>query len=113
MHEVSIMNNAMKIILDKANENNAKKINSITVNIGELSGVMPEALTFAFEMCSKESIAEGALFHIQRIKATAACTACNCIFEIDHYNKLCPKCNKYSSNILTGYELNIDSMEVD
>lgn len=107
------MNDAMKIILDKAKENNAEKINSITVKIGELSGVMPEALTFAFEIISKDTIAEGSLFQIDRVKATAACRDCGCTFEIDHYNKLCPKCNKYSNNILTGYELYIDSMEVD
>lgn len=113
MHEVSIMTSAMKIITEKAYENNASKVKNITIKIGELSGAMPEALKFAFGVVSKGTIAEGAVFNIERVKATAECNDCKYIFEINHFNKLCPKCEKFSNNILTGYELNIDTMEVE
>lgn len=113
MHEVSIMQSAMKIVLEKAKENNLKEIRKICIKIGELSGVMPSALTFAFNGVSKETIAEGAEFIIEKVDATARCEDCNIVFKIDHFNKLCPSCNKFCTNILSGYELYINTIEGD
>lgn len=111
MHEVSIMESTMNIISEKARENDLKVVSKITIKIGELSGVMPDALTFAFNSLSRGTIAEGAEFLIERVDATAMCDECGIIFEIDHFNKLCPKCNKFSANILSGYELYVNTIE--
>ncbi|MBC2582453.1 hydrogenase maturation nickel metallochaperone HypA [Clostridium sp. DJ247] len=111
MHEVSIMQNSIKIVLEKAEENNIKNISKITIKIGELSGVMSDSLIFAFNSLSKGTIAEGAEFLIEKVKATAMCNDCDIVFEIDHFNKLCPNCNKFSTNILSGYELYVNTIE--
>ncbi|MFZ5986067.1 MAG: hydrogenase maturation nickel metallochaperone HypA [Bacillota bacterium] len=111
MHETAIMEGAMEIVLAKAKENNLSKINIITAKVGELSGALPEALVFAFDAISKGTIADGALFKIDTVKATAKCEPCDMIFEVDSFNKLCPRCNTFSRNILTGYELYINTIE--
>jgi len=111
MHEVSIMENAIKIVLEKAKENNLRNISKITVKIGKLSGVMSDALVFAFGSISKGTIAEGAEFLIEKVDATAMCNDCGIVFEIDHFNKLCPNCSKFSTNILSGYELYVNTIE--
>ncbi|MBC2580089.1 hydrogenase maturation nickel metallochaperone HypA [Clostridium sp. DJ247] len=111
MHEVSIMESAMRIVKEKAEENNIKNIFKITIKIGELCGVMSDSLIFAFNSLSKETIAEGAEFLIEKVKATAMCNDCGTVFEIDHFNKLCPNCNKFSTNILSGYELYVNTIE--
>lgn len=113
MHEVSIMENAIKIVLEKAKENNLKNISKITIKIGKLSGVMPDALVFAFGSISKGTIAEGAEFLIEIVDATAMCNDCGIVFEIDHFNKLCPNCSKFSTNIVSGYELYVNTIEGD
>lgn len=111
MHEVSIMQNSIKIVLEKAKENNLKNISKITIKIGELSGVMSDSLIFAFNSLSKGTIAEGAEFLIEKVDATAMCNDCGITFKIDHFNKLCPSCNKFSTNILSGYELYVNTIE--
>ncbi|WP_010233939.1 hydrogenase maturation nickel metallochaperone HypA [Clostridium arbusti] len=111
MHEVSIMQNSIKIVLEKAKENNLNNISKITIKIGELSGVMSDSLIFAFNSLSKGTIAEGAKFLIEKVDATAMCDDCGITFEIDHFNKLCPNCNKFSTNILSGYELYVNTIE--
>lgn len=113
MHEVSIVENIVKISLKSAKENNLNKITKITVKIGELSGVMKESLDFAFACVSQGTIAEGAELKIDEVKATAECNDCKIKFHIDHFNKLCPKCQKFSNNILSGYELCIDTIKGD
>lgn len=113
MHEVSIIHSALEIILEKAKENNMNKITRITVKVGEMSGALPDALSFAFECASRGTIAENSQFVIDRVKPTARCEICNIVFDIDHFNKLCPKCSTFSSRILTGYELYINTIEGD
>ncbi|GIM28087.1 putative hydrogenase nickel incorporation protein HypA [Clostridium polyendosporum] len=113
MHEVSIVQNVIEIASKKAEENNLKKINKISLRVGELSGVMEDSLVFAFNCVSKGTAAEGAEFEIVKVEATAECEKCKITFKVDHFNKLCPECNKFSSNIITGYELLIYTIEGD
>lgn len=113
MHEVSIMESVIKIVLENAEENNMKKVSKITLKIGELSGVMSDALNFAFSCLSKDTITEGADFVIEKVQAMAICDECKIEFKIDHFNKLCPNCKKFSSNIVSGYELYVNTIEGD
>lgn len=111
MHEVSIMESTLRIVKEKAEENNLKNVSKITLKIGELSGVMSDSLIFAFNSLSKGTIAEGAEFLIEKVDATAMCDECGITFKIDHFNKLCPECNKFSTDILSGYELYVNTIE--
>lgn len=113
MHELSIMENTLKIILEKANENNLKNITKVTLKIGELCGVMDDALNFAFKICTKDTLAFGSELCIDRIKAIAFCENCKIQYKIDHYHKLCPHCQKPSFKIIKGYEMYLYSIEGD
>ena len=113
MHEVSIIENVIKIVSEKAIENNLTKVNKVSLKIGELSGVMSESLNFAFENCIVNTMIEGAKLEIERVTAVAYCEDCKQDFPIDHFNKLCPSCNKFYSNIISGYELYVNTIEGD
>ena len=113
MHEVSIIENVIKIVSEKAIENKFTKVNKVSLKIGELSGVMPESLNFAFKSCIVDTLLEGSTLEIERVSAVADCTDCNQVFSIDHFNKLCPCCNKFCSSIISGYELYINTIEGD
>lgn len=60
MHEVAIAQSILDITQDTARENNAKKILSINIKVGELSCVNLDSLQFAFECISQDTLAEGA-----------------------------------------------------
>jgi len=113
MHEVSIISSLIDIVLEKAEENNLKIINKISLKIGDFAGVMKDSLSFAFEGISKGTILENAELVMERVKATGKCDDCNIIFEIEHFNKLCPSCNKFCNSIVSGYELYINTIEGD
>lgn len=113
MHEVSIIQNVVGIVCTKASENNLEKINKVSLKIGELSGVCEDSLRFAFNAVSKDTIVEDAELIIEKVEATAKCNSCNISFKIDHFNKLCPKCKKFCDNVLSGYELYINTIEGD
>ena len=67
MHEVSIMQNTLDIAISQAQQQGATKIDSLTLKIGKLSGVIPEALEFAFEVLIRDTIAEDAQLEIKTI----------------------------------------------
>ncbi|MBU3091205.1 hydrogenase maturation nickel metallochaperone HypA [Clostridium sp. CF011] len=113
MHEVSIIQNVIKIVTDKAIENKLTKVNKVSLKIGELSGVMPECLNFAFEICIMDTMLEGSILEIEKVNAVAECKDCKQKFLIDHFNKLCPCCNKFCSSIISGYELYVNTIEGD
>jgi len=113
MHEVSIIQNVVKIVIDKAIENKFTKVNKVSLKIGELSGVMPESLNFAFKSCIIDTMLEGSILEIEKVKAIAECFDCTQEFPIDHFNKLCPCCNKFCSSIISGYELYVNTIEGD
>jgi hydrogenase nickel incorporation protein HypA/HybF len=110
MHEVSIMLSAMDIINENATQNSLKKITEVCFAIGELSCVSVDALNFAFESVCIGTVCEGAKLKINHIKANAFCTQCSTHFEIDRFNKVCPKCKSIEIDIQTGYELFIESI---
>ena len=53
MHELSIIENIVEIILNERPNRNIKKVKSISLRIGEMRQVVPEALHFGFECVSK------------------------------------------------------------
>ncbi|MCB2295932.1 hydrogenase maturation nickel metallochaperone HypA [Clostridium algoriphilum] len=64
------------MVTDKAIENKFTKINKVSLKIGELSGVMPESLNFAFKSCIMDTMLEGSTLEIEKVKAVAECLDC-------------------------------------
>ena len=60
MHELSYAQALLDAVLKLAEENNAKRITSIHLKIGELLLINPEQLKFCFSVISKGTIAENA-----------------------------------------------------
>jgi len=113
MHELSIMQETLNLAIDMAKAQSAERIYHMTLHIGLLSGVVPEALRFAFDVVVKETIAEGATLDIQTIPIQCQCTYCNQPFEPqDSYIYECPSCHQLSHTLLKGRELKLISMEV-
>jgi hydrogenase nickel incorporation protein HypA/HybF len=65
MHELSIAEELLNIITKKAQQVGIRKISRIDLRIGEFSGVLPDALVFAFEMLSRDTMSQGARIEIE------------------------------------------------
>ena len=113
MHEMTIAMNIVDIICQKANEEDASKVNSIDLEIGELSGVMIDSLKFCFEAACKNTIADNALLKINQIKAIAVCKSCEKEFKMDNDFTPCPTCNDYNFELVKGKEFSIKSFNID
>ena len=113
MHELSIMQSALDMVLEKAREARACHVCAIHLRIGALSGVVPEALRFAFDALTPGTIAEGAELVIAPVPARFWCGACEREFESEDLFAECPQCSRPSGQLRAGRELEISAMEIE
>ena len=73
MHEMSITQGIIDICEQHAG---GRRVLSLDVEIGELSSVVPEAVEFCFEACSRGTLLEGARLNIVRIPGRGHCLDC-------------------------------------
>lgn len=113
MHEIGIMERTLEIAINNAQKQNANSIQKITMNIGKLSGVIPEALEFAFDVVTKGTIAENATLEINTIPVTCYCNICQTKFNPQEWFFECPHCHQFSNHILEGKEIELMSVEIN
>ena len=112
MHEVSIMSEALRIAVDAAKSAGASRIVKLRLRIGKLSGVVPEALEFAFDVVGHGTMAEGATLEIETVPAAGWCATCQAEFDcVDLFNE-CPRCHNFSGELRRGRELEIADTEI-
>lgn len=113
MHELSIMQSALNLALEQARKARASRVHVIRLRIGALSGVVPEALTFAFEALVPGTLAEGAQLAIEPVPARFWCAACTREFQADDLFAECPDCHAPSGELRAGREMELASLEID
>lgn len=113
MHEVSIARSLLKIIEDETKKHGVSRVTRVCVRIGTLASIVPEALTFSFEVISERTVAEGAALDIEVVPARGQCQGCNEDFEVDSFFFVCPKCGVIASEIICGKELEISHIEAE
>ena len=113
MHEMSLAEGILKIALEYAEENEAKKVEEIGLLIGEMSGVVVDSLDFGFKMLAKGTIAEGAKLVVKEIPLIGRCTKCGEERHVDHYDFWCKKCGDGVLEIISGREMQVEYLEVE
>jgi hydrogenase nickel incorporation protein HypA/HybF len=113
LHELGITQSIVEIALRTAAGQNAKIIHSVTLEVGSLAGVVPAALQFCYEACSKETLLEGSRLIIDEVPAQARCRNCATDYPLPDLLTCCPGCGSVASDLLCGEELRIKEMEVD
>jgi len=104
MHEYYVTQQLIKIAEDELKEIKPKKVLSIKVVVGELSGIIDESLKFYFDILTKLEI-------VQK-KALLFCNSCQSLFERTK-DFLCQKCKSLGKLTEHGREFYIESIEVD
>jgi hydrogenase nickel incorporation protein HypA/HybF len=113
MHEFSIATSLLSIITEEAVQFQRATVTSVNLKIGTLSGVVPEALEFAFQVLSEGTAAEGARLVIERVALRIACHACGRASMPADPFIICPHCGSGDVEIMAGRELEIESMEIE
>ena len=107
------MQSALSLALEQARQAGAIRIHEIRLRIGALSGVVPDALEFAFEALVPGTAAEGARLAVDHVPARFWCATCEREFEAQDLFSDCPDCHTPSGELRAGREMEVASLEID
>lgn len=110
MHELSITQGVVDICRQHAA---GRRVTEVVLEIGELSGVVPEAVEFCFEACVQGTPLEGATLVVERIPGRGRCGGCGAEFPVSAYYDPCPACGSHGIAIAAGEELRVRELEVE
>jgi hydrogenase nickel incorporation protein HypA/HybF len=113
MHEVSIMTEAVRMAVDAAQAAGASRVIGLRLRVGKLSGAVPEAMTFAWDVVRQNTMAAAATLTIETVTAACWCATCQAEFECADYFNECPRCHNVSGELRRGRELEIAAVEMN
>ena len=114
MHEGAIAQSVVEVLRDIKDQNGLLSITSTTIKIGAISGVMVDALVFAFEaLKNEEEFIKNTKLNIINVNVKAKCAICGKLYKFDNPDNIvliCPVCGMPLS-IINGKELEIIDVE--
>ncbi|MCR4634042.1 MAG: hydrogenase maturation nickel metallochaperone HypA [Erysipelotrichaceae bacterium] len=113
MHELGVVFHVIDEVKQLAEENEVKHINSVTLQIGTVTGIIPDYLTECWNWAvSKHELMLGCELKIEKIEAITHCDSCGQNYNTIVYGRKCPHCQSEDTYLLQGNEFMIKEMEV-
>lgn len=114
MHELSLVQSILEIIEDYAAKEGFRRVNALRLSCGRLSGVDFQCLRFAFEVQSKNTLAEGATLELNFLPVVISCLHCGKNIEVKSVETACPECGAEDVQLVGGTEeLRLLELDVD
>jgi hydrogenase nickel incorporation protein HypA/HybF len=108
MHELGITRNIVAICSEHAA---GARVARVTVEIGRLSAVLPDAVRFCFDVCSRGTPLESAHLEIVETPGLGRCRRCGTEIALAVPYGRCA-CGSASLKIIGGEELKVRSLEL-
>ena len=109
MHEISLTSNLLESAFAAAN---GEPIRAIKIRVGPLSGVVVDALRFAFEALIPGTPAEGSRLDVEETAPSFRCPHCRADYQTPVGSYQCPSCGSADGVLLGGNEIELVSIEV-
>jgi hydrogenase nickel incorporation protein HypA/HybF len=108
MHELGIARNIVSIVSEHAR---GARVKRVTLEIGQLSAILPDSIRFCFDVCSRNTVLEGAELTISIVGGRGRCRVCSHEMTLDQPFGRCI-CGSRQVQCIAGEELNIHEMEL-
>ena len=121
MHELGIVFHIIRTVEDVAKENHVARIQRVTLQLGEVSGVVESYLQDCWKWAAAKSeilpgaaltelLPEAAL-KIETIPAVTYCEGCGRDYPTVQFGRTCPHCQSPHTHLLQGNEMMIKEVE--
>ena len=114
MHELGIVVHVVNQIEELAKKNNAKRVVELTLEVGEVSGVIKEYFVDAFEWAKKRTeYMKDCKLNLVIIQGISYCEDCQKTYATTEYGKECPYCHGPHTYLVTGRDVMIKNVKVE
>jgi hydrogenase nickel incorporation protein HypA/HybF len=104
MHEIGVLMEVVKTVERFAQDNEVELIQTLVLQIGELSSMIPKYMKSLYPGAVEGTILEGSELRIEIISANALCRHCNKVFSLITNRGICPHCESKDWEMLSGKE---------
>ena len=112
MHELGIVMNVLEQVDAAAAEYKAEKVMKVTMEVGEVSSIVPDLFIDAFNWAKKKTdYLKNAELEMIVIEGRTYCKNCGGTYRTTEYGKECPHCGSYDTYLLTGDQVIIKDIE--
>jgi hydrogenase nickel incorporation protein HypA/HybF len=108
VHELSMCEAIARKVVDRAA---GRRVLTVTIRVGHLRQVVPDAMAFSWEMLTTATQLEGARLEIEHVPATVVCNECASITKLDVPVFACVACGSRDVALRSGDELMLVSLE--
>lgn len=115
MHEMALVREVIGIVLDKADEAQANRVEAVYLRIGQGRDIVTGLFDGLFEHMAKGTVAEGAELVFERVPMLTRCDECGKLYRLDVHDERswpCPRCGSKKYRLFSGMEFSIDRIEV-
>lgn len=112
MHEIGVVRQMCKTVIDFAAENHLQSISEIVVEIGELSLIIPKYVEDVYPLVIEDTMLQDTKLIIEEIPGLAECDECDEIFNVVENEGYCPNCGSFEKTVLSGRDFNIKEVHI-
>ena len=114
MHEMGIILHLAKSLEETAREEQIKKITRVTLEVGEVSGIMTDYFVDCRNYFRKRHpVLDTAELELLTIPAITFCGSCEKTYPTVQYGRTCPNCGSGETWLIQGNECIIKEIEVE
>ncbi len=106
MHELAITQGVVDAVTERTG---TAPVTSVRLRVGRLSGVVPDAMRFCFELVTAGTPLEGAALEFDRPDGRGRCRTCGAEFVLPDLVLLCD-CGSADVEVVAGRELAVASV---
>ncbi len=115
MHEFAICSNIVDSVLEEYAriEPPPGKLLKTRVVAGQMHQLVPEYLSFAYEVLTRDTPVAGSTIEIVPVPVRGRCRACGWEGEITPPLFQCDSCDEFDIETTSGMELHLDGLEIE
>lgn len=107
MHEAVIADELLRQVLSAVEPRHASSVDQVSVRIGALRPIVPDALQMAFAAAAWGTIAQEADLQVAQERVLSVCRHCGWMFapKIEGFDFRCPNCHESDARIIAGDDI--------
>lgn len=113
MHELSIAMSIIEMAEQEAELRGGAQVVSVHLKVGDLAGIVKDALISSYEIAAEETALKGSRLLIESVPVGVHCPTCQrdqILKSIQNF--CCPACGTPTSQITQGKELEVVALEI-
>lgn len=105
MHELGVARSLVEMVRDRLIP--GERVREVEVEVGALTGLVPESLEFYFQGLTAETPLAGVRLICRRVPACFRCPDCGLCYLPETFAPVCIECGALGGTLLSGRELNL------